>query len=211
RHVLAPSKDSMQLAIRAVGGFVPGTRTRVVYNGMDVAWIARQAARPLPGSLAARRGPRVGMVGNLDARKDPALLVQAAAEVRHAVPDVEVLLVGAFRDPAYEASVRGRIGALGLTQVVHVTGFLPNPFPVVRTFDVLAHPSRRDPFPLALLEGMALERPIVASSVGGIPEMLVNGESGVLVPPEDAGALARALIGLLGDADRRARLAAAAH
>src|SRR5262249_12288109 len=71
RHVLAPSKDSMQLAIRAVGGFVPGTRTRVVYNGMDVAWIARQAARPLPGSLAARRGPRVGMVGNLDARKDP--------------------------------------------------------------------------------------------------------------------------------------------
>jgi glycosyltransferase involved in cell wall biosynthesis len=151
------------------------------------------------------------MVGNLDARKNPAVLVEAMAMVRARVPDARALLVGAFRDPAYEASVRARIAALGLERVVTVTGFLKNPFPVVRTLDVLAHPALRDPFPLALLEGMALGRPIVASAVGGIPEMLVDGESGVLVPPADPEALARALVTLLEDGERRRRIGAAAY
>jgi hypothetical protein len=211
RHVIAPSADSLALAERALGGFAPGTRRAVVYNGMDVAWIAAQAAAPVPPSLDREDGPRIGMVGNLDARKNPALLVEAAAEVRRAVPDLRVLLIGAFRDPAYEDAVRGRIAALGLEQTVRVTGFLPNPFPVVGRLCVFAHPARRDPFPLALLEAMALARPIVAAAVGGIPEMLVDGESGVLVPADDAGALARALAALLVDGERRARLGAAAH
>ncbi len=211
RHVVAPSRDSLGLASRAIGGFAAATRSRVVYNGMDVAWIERQAARPVPNSVPKARGPRIGMVGNLDARKDPDLLVQAVAQVRAAVPRAEVILVGAFRHPAYEAGVRRRIAALGLTDAVRVTGFLANPFPVLRTLDVLAHPARRDPFPLALLEGMALRRPIVASAVGGIPEMLANGESGLLVPPEDAAALAAALVRLLRDEDERARLGAAAY
>ena len=211
RHLIAPSADSLALAERALGGFATGTRPHVIYNGMDVAWIERQAARPVPSLLPPPRGPRIGMVGNLDSRKDPDLLVQAAAEVRAAVPTLEIALVGAFRDRAYEASVRARIGRLGLATAVHVTGFLANPFPVVGTLDVLAHPARRDPFPLALLEGMALRRPIVASAVGGIPEMLVHGESGVLVPAEDARALAAALVRLLADRDERARLGNAAY
>src|SRR5439155_397099 len=101
--------------------------------------------------------------------------------------------------------------SLALADSVHTTGFLANPFPLVRTLDVLVHPARRDPFPLALLEGMALARPIVAAAVGGIPEMLVDGESGVLVPTDDAPALARAIVTLLRDPATRARLGAAAH
>jgi len=211
RHVIAPSADSLALAERALGGFAPGTRTHVAYNGMDVAWLERQAAAPIPAGFEPNGRPRIGMVGNLDARKDPGLLVAAAAAIREAVPDVEVLLVGSFRDPAYEAAVRGRIGALGLERAVRVTGFLPNPFPVVRTLDVLAHAAHRDPFPLALLEGMALARPIVATAVGGIPEMLVDGESGVLVPPADPAALAAAIVPLLRDPAARARIGAAGH
>jgi glycosyltransferase involved in cell wall biosynthesis len=213
RNVVAPSADSLELARRGVGAFAPGAVARVVYNGMDVERIAREAAAPPPRGIAGNHGagPSVGMVGNLDSRKNPALLVEAAALVRERVPDVRVLLVGAFRDPAYEASVRARVAALGLERAVTVTGFLANPFPVVRTLDVLAHPALRDPFPLALLEGMALARPIVASAVGGIPEMLVDGESGLLVPPADASALARALLALLQDRERRQRIGAAAH
>src|SRR5262249_5287519 len=112
--------------------------------------------------------------------------------------------------PAYEASVRGRIAALGLEDAVVVTGFLANPFPVVRTLDVVAHPALRDPFPLALLEAMSLARPVVASAVGGIPEMLEDGKSGLLVAPENAPALADALVSLLRDPARRARLGSAA-
>jgi glycosyltransferase involved in cell wall biosynthesis len=211
RHVIAPSADSLELARRALGGFAPGTRARVVHNGMDVARIARDAGAPLPAGLVAGEGPRIGMVGNLDPRKNPLLLVEALPAVRAAVPGTRALLIGSFRDPGYEAEVRGRITALGLEDAVAVTGFLANPFPIVRTLDVLAHPARRDPFPLALLEGMALARPIVASAVGGIPEMIADGESGLLVPPNDPRALAEALVALLRDPARRAAMGAAAH
>jgi glycosyltransferase involved in cell wall biosynthesis len=211
RHVVAPSADSLALAQAAVGGFARGTRARVVYNGLDVARIASEAAAPAGDARASGDGPRVGMVGNLDARKNPALLVEALARVRALIPGVRCLLIGGFRDPAYEADVRARVAALGLSSAVDVTGFLPNPFPLVRTLDVLAHPARRDPFPLALLEGMALARPIVASAVGGIPEMIEDGVSGLLVPSDDADALAAALVSLLRDPARRARLGAAAR
>lgn len=209
RHVVAPSADSLALARAALGDFAVGCRAHVVYNGMDVPRIAQQADAPLPHGIP-NGGPRIGMVGNLDRRKNPALLVEALPAVRAAVPGAHVVLVGAFKEPAYEAEVRRRIDELGLAGAVTVTGFLPNPFPVVRALDVLAHPARRDPFPLALLEGMALARPIVASRVGGIPEMIADGESGILVPPDDAAALAAALAALLTDAARRDRLGAAA-
>jgi glycosyltransferase involved in cell wall biosynthesis len=214
RSVVAPSADSLRLAREALGGFAPGVRGRVAYNGMDVERIRRAAAAAAPRALAddlVDGRPTIGMVGNLDARKNPATLVEAVPAIRAAVPDVRVLLVGAFPDRAYERTVRGRIAALGLEGAVRVTGFLPNPFPVVACLDVLVHPARRDPFPLALLEAMALARPIVASAVGGVPEMLVDGESGRLVPPDDAPALAAAVAALLRDPAAGARLGAAAH
>jgi glycosyltransferase involved in cell wall biosynthesis len=206
RHVIAPSADSLALAARAVGGFDRRTRARVAYNGIDVdAVLAAAGAAPPPGP------PTIGMVGHLDWRKNPALLVDAAARIRRRVPDLRVLLVGAFRAGRYEHDVRERVRALGLDDAVAVTGFLANPFPVVRGLDVVVHPAQRDPFPLALLEAMALARPIVATAVGGIPEMLVDGESGLLVPPEDAPALADAVTALLLDPARRARMGAAAY
>ena len=211
RHVVAPSADSLALAGRAVGGFPAGTRARVAYNGMDIARLEREADEPFPAALRVPPGPRVGMVGNLDWRKNPLALVEATALLRAQVPDVQVLLIGEFPGDDMRRRVRQRLGALGLEGHVHVTGFLPNPFPVVRTLDVLAHPALRDPFPLALLEGMALARPIVASAVSGIPEMLADGESGLLVPPDDPEALARALAALLGDETRRRALGEAAR
>jgi glycosyltransferase involved in cell wall biosynthesis len=211
RNVVAPSADSLALARAAVGGFRAGTQARVVYNGVDVVRLEREAAAPLAGAPVTDGRPRLGMVGNLDARKNPACLVEALTRVRAAVPDVEALLVGAFRDPAYERLVRGRIATLGLENAVTVTGFLPNPFPVVRALDVLVHPARRDPFPLALLEAMALARPIVASAVGGIPEMIEHDVSGRLVPADDPEALAAAVIPLLRDPALRARLGAGAR
>lgn len=209
QHVIAPSADSLRLAADAVGGWRPGTRGRVVYNGMDITRIVAEARQQSPVRLDG--GSVIGMVGNLDWRKNPALLVEAAARIRAAVPGVRVLLIGAFADARYAAEVRARIAALGLEDTVSVTGFLSNPFPVVQQLDVLVHPALRDPFPLALLEAMALARPIVASAVGGIPEMLIDGESGRLVPPNDAEALATAVIALLQDPARRRALGEAAY
>jgi glycosyltransferase involved in cell wall biosynthesis len=209
RHVIAPSADSLALAERAVGGWKPGVRARVAYNGMDVARIRREAEAPVTVDLA-NGGPRIGMVGNLDWRKNPRCLVEALPEIRRAVPAVRAFFVGAFPDAEAERATRARIADLGLTDVVRLTGFLANPFPLVRALDVLVHPALRDPFPLALLEGMALARPIVASAVGGIPEMLVDGASGRLVPPDDPRALADAVVGLLRDDAGRRRIGDAA-
>jgi glycosyltransferase involved in cell wall biosynthesis len=210
RHVIAPSADSLALAERAVGGFGADVRTCVAYNGMDVDRIAREASAPLPVDLGPP-GPRIGMVGNLDWRKNPRCLVEATPAIRAAIPNVTVFLVGAFPDAAAERAIRERVAALGIADAVRMTGFLPNPFPVVRALDVVVHPALRDPFPLALLESMALARPIVASSVGGIPEMLVDGESGWLVPPDDPAVLATAVTALLRDADVRRRMGDAAY
>src|SRR5437879_278358 len=181
---------------------------RVTYLGALRGW-RRWPARVRLGLAALRlarraRGADVFYSATLSSFP-PCLLAGALADVRAAVPEVRALLVGAFPDAAYAARVDRRVAALGLRDAVTVSGFLPNPFPVVRGLDVLVHPARRDPFPLALLEAMALARPIVAAAVGGIPEMLVDGESGVLVPPDDAPALGRALVALLRDPARRAR------
>src|SRR5262249_19581379 len=73
RHVVAPSADSLRLAGQAIGGFAPGVRARVAYNGMDVARIVREAEAPLPVVLGAGRA-HIGMVGNLDWRKNPRCL-----------------------------------------------------------------------------------------------------------------------------------------
>ena len=204
-----PDHAGMLRALRVLDDAAPrhGWELRFVLAGSN-GLVAREG--PPPAHLAPRGRPRIGMIGNLDPRKNPGLLVEALATMRRTI-DVEAALVGAFRDPAYEASVRGRIAALGLEGAVTVSGFLANPFPVVRTIDVVVHPARRDPFPLALLEAMALSRPIVASAVGGIPEMIEDGRSGVLVPADDAGALVGAVTALLADGERRARLGAAGH
>jgi glycosyltransferase involved in cell wall biosynthesis len=186
-------------------------RARVAYNGQDIARLEAAAREPLAANLVVPPGPRIGMVGNLDWRKNPRVLVDVAARLRERVPHLQVLLIGAFPNAEAEATVRAQITAQRLESCVHVTGFLANPFPLVRTLDVLVHPALRDPFPLALLEGMALAKPIVASAVGGIPEMLEHDRSGVLVPADDAAALAAAVQALLDDPERARRLGAAAH
>ena len=90
RHVVAPSADSLALARRALGEFAAGTRARVVYNGMDVERIACAAAAPLPAGLALGGGPTVGMVGHLDARKNPAATASSkAANMPAAKPSSE--------------------------------------------------------------------------------------------------------------------------
>ena len=161
-------------------------------------------------TFALPPGPRVGMVGNLDWRKNPTALVDATPAVLERVPTAQVVLIGAFPGPEAEARLRSRIAALGVGDHVHVTGFLANPFPVVRSLDVVAHPALRDPFPLALLEAMALGRPIVATRVGGIPEAVRHGDEALLVPPDDPLALADAIQRLFDDRELADRLGVAA-
>jgi glycosyltransferase involved in cell wall biosynthesis len=143
----------------------------------------------------------VGACGMANERKGVDLWLQMIEVIRRIAPrgDLRFVWVGAHDDgPVRTAS------ELGVDDLVEFTGELENPLPAVAAFDVFTLPSRADPFPLAVLEAMALARPVVAFAVDGVPEQV--GETGVLVAPEDVLALAEEVVSLAGDAARRQRL-----
>jgi glycosyltransferase involved in cell wall biosynthesis len=152
--------------------------------------------------------PVVGSIANFKAAKDHDTLLRAAARVRQALPDVRFLLVG---QGPLEAQVRHLAAQLGLEQTVIFGGFRTDVPRLVAGFDVFALSSTYEGLPIALIEAMALGRPVVATRVGGIPEVITDGADGLLVPPRDPEALAEGLLRVLGNPTLQAGLAAAAR
>ena len=188
---------------RLVNAGVDSRRVRVVPSGVPSQTFTGPMADPLP-SLAH---PRADFVGRLCEQKDPRTVLESAARLRSAASFV---LVG---DGPHRRAVERRIVELGLAGRVVVTGF-------VSRAEVAAHlahaqvmvlPSRYEELGTAIVEAMALGVPVVASRVGGIPEVVEHGRTGLLVPPGDAGALARAVDSLLADASGRRAMARAAR
>jgi glycosyltransferase involved in cell wall biosynthesis len=210
--VIASSRD---LAERAVA-LAPSCRPEVLLYGVDPADVA--FGDPEPWRRAAGREPGEMLVvalGRLVAKKGFSTLVDAIALLRRRGVSVRLLL-GGDGDLAADLEIRARsAGAEGFVRqagrIPHdrVGGFL-------RAGDVVVVPSVRDErgnvdgLPNVLLEALAAGRPVVASRIGGIPEVVVDGDNGLLVPPGDAGALADALQRLAEDPGLRMRLAAGA-
>ncbi|MES1993910.1 MAG: glycosyltransferase [Pseudomonadota bacterium] len=155
---------------------------------------------------AAHPGPlRIGQVGALvDHHKGQRVLFEAL-RLTPALAQCPVLLIGAGED---EVALRRE--ARDLPQVVF-TGFVDNVADHLAALDLFVFPSREEGLGSVLIDAMAQGLPIVASRVGGIPELIEDGQTGLLVPPGDASALAAALTRLVADAELRARLGAAAR
>jgi glycosyltransferase involved in cell wall biosynthesis len=136
----------------------------------------------------------VGVVARLEPEKGHPTLIEAWPIVLRAVPDAYLLIVGeGSRRDALEAQAR----ELRVAHRVVFTGRRDDVPAVTAALDVAVLPSYREAQGLTILEAMALSRPVVASNVGGIPEMIEDGRTGLLVPPHDADALAAAIIRLL--------------
>ncbi len=165
---------------------------RVIYNGAA-----------LPTSLATREEgsePLIGAVGRIAHEKGYPVLLQAL----HSVPGCRLVFVG---DGEERARLEEQVGELGLTERVIFAGWVQPPWSAHWALDVLAVPSFTEGFPLVIVEAMLAGTAVVASSVGGIPEIVVDGETGLLVPPGDVSALATALERLLGDRELRTAIA----
>jgi glycosyltransferase involved in cell wall biosynthesis len=163
----------------------------VIYNGVADAAVT---ARP-----RVVEGPVVGYVGRLSPEKGLDVLLRAV----RSLPEVTAILVGDGPD----RHRLERLGSeLGISSRVRMLGWQADPRPWFPGFDVFALPSRHEALGLAAVEAMLAELPVVASAVGGTPEVVADGDSGILVPPDDPDALAAALGSLLADQDRRQRM-----
>jgi len=181
------------------GGLDPA-KVRVVANGVDVAAI--DAARP--GPLVRRElglpesSPVIGLVGRLDHwGKGHKELFEAMASLKERHP-VHALIVGGGRRID---EIRALAASLGLAGEVHFLGPRRDVPDLLTAMDIFVLPSYSEGVSLALLEAMAAGLPVIATAVGGTPEVVTDGENGLLIPPRDAEALARALERLMGAPD----------
>ncbi len=148
--------------------------------------------------------PVVGCAARFEDQKRLDLLVQAAARL----PAVRVVLVG---DGSGRPHLEELATSLGIRERVSITGWQADARPYIAGFDVFVLPSRDEAFPLTIVEAMLSSTPVVATDVGSVREAVIDGETGLLVPPGDPGALATAIGRLLDEPGLGARLAANAR
>lgn len=197
RRVIAVS-DAVAVSMRNRG--VPGSCLTVVLNGT----IGTARAKSRSGAKALLEGPAIVFVGGLHARKGVSDLLSAFAKVRLLHPLARLHLVG---DGPARAEYTEMARALGGEAIIF-HGAQEDPYAFMLAADVFVLPSHADPAPLVLSEAREAGCAIVATSVDGIPEMLEDGQAGLLVPPRDAEALAEAIIGLINDRPRLEQLRA---
>jgi glycosyltransferase involved in cell wall biosynthesis len=180
-------------------GVADAARIRVIPLGLELEPLARG---PLPrGALRgeaqfAPTAPLIGCVGRLAPIKDLSTFLEAAARVHAARPDARFALVG---DGQERALLERRCTDLGLSGVVCFHGWKHDMEQVYGDLDVVVNSSRNEGTPVALIEALAAGRPVVATRVGGTPDLLAGGRHGQLVPAGDPDALARAILGVLDD------------
>lgn len=163
----------------------------------------------VPAELRARPGEgpaRLMVVARLDVPKDPFTLLRALAGLRERAWTLEWIGDGPRREPAERLAA-----SLGLADRCSFVGARGDVAERLARASVLVLPTDREGLPLCVLEGMRAGLPVVASAVGGIPEAVIAGRTGLLVPPADAPALGRAIASLLDDPEARARLGAEAR
>ena len=160
---------------------------------------------PRPDSLppGLRESSLVGTVARLQPEKGIESFLNAAARIAPLFPMARFVIVG---DGPLREELAALAEDLGLGDRLHFLGFRPDASAVMGSLDVLVVPSLTEGSPLVTLEAMSAGIPIIASAVGGIPDQVLHGRDGLLVPPGDPGAIAEALISLLRDSARARRL-----
>jgi L-malate glycosyltransferase len=183
--------NAQALAHEVIADGMPAGKVRVLHQGVELDRFDVQAAAD--PRLPPWDGPQVAVVANMQgAGKGHEDLLRAATRL----PRVRFLLCG---DGGHRAHLQRLARELGLGERVLFLGKRADVPALLGRVSALAHPSHAEGLPNAIIEGMAARRPVVATSVGGIPELVLDGATGLLVPPRDPEALAAALERILSD------------
>jgi glycosyltransferase involved in cell wall biosynthesis len=198
---LTPKMDHLIAVSRAIERKLDeegrvGAPISLIYNGVD---LTRYSEPDICGTLHSEfpippDSPIVGVVARLEPEKGHPTLIAAWPAVIAAVPKAHLLIVG---EGSQRELLEAQVKELGIRSSVTFTGRRDDVPAVTAALDIAVLPSYREAQGLSILEAMALSRPVVASAVGGIPEMIEDGRTGLLVPPRDPAALSAAIVRLL--------------
>lgn len=203
-RLIAVSEEVRTFSIEAMK--LPADRVVAIRNGVPTArFVGNDAAgQALRAELGiAADAPLMGVVARLSEQKDHHNFLRAAAQVHAQLPTTRFLIVG---DGELRAELEKLTKELGLTQAVIFTGIRRDVPAVLAALDLLVFSSAWEGLPVALLEAMASSRAVVSTAVGGVPGVLIDGSTGLLVPPANSAALADACLALLRDPQRREAL-----
>jgi glycosyltransferase involved in cell wall biosynthesis len=204
-RIIANAEAVRRFLIESIG--LPAGKIRVIRNGLDLgefdAAAAREPSAPTPETSGA---PVIGTVGRLEPQKGTCYLLDAFARLPPETGPAELWVIGGGPDLE---PLRSQAQALGVAARVRFLGPRPDVPALLGRLDLFVLPSLWEGLPNAALEAMAARRAVVATNVDGTPEAVADGVTGLLVPPADADALARAIAILLRDPERRGTLAEA--
>ncbi|TWH45300.1 glycosyltransferase family 4 protein [Sporomusa sp. KB1] len=215
RHIRAPLKNSglRRWAYKKVNKVIavsqtvknaitifPSEKIAVVYNGIDV----EKYSAAQPGTLRKELGisPQtkiVGMVGRVNPSKGQETFIQSIPEILCKLPDTVFVVIGGGSDE-YISELKRINGA------VNFLGVRNDILGIMRDLDVFVLASWNEPFGLVTVEAMAAGTPVVATNTGGTAEIIIDGESGILIPPKDPAKLAQAIIRVLTDSELAGKL-----
>ncbi|MCP4398068.1 MAG: glycosyltransferase [bacterium] len=193
---------------------IPASKTFTIPNGIDLKkYDPQHVDEERVNALKAEWGIRsttkvIGIVANLCKMKGHNILVDALPHIQDKFPEIKCLFVGTdFLAGEIQQYVRQR----ACEQTVIFTGFQEDIPEILALMDIFVLPSQWEGLPTALLEAMAMKTPVIASSVGGIPELVEHEKSGILIPPDRSDALAKATILLLGHPEISRKMATCAY
>lgn len=185
---------------------VPKRKIVRIHHGVDLQ--KYQLRSGIDGKNSASH-TIIGIVGQLGERKGHLYLLKAARSITQTCPHVSVWIVG--NEPRnsterYTERLQSYVKNAQLEQHVTFWGFRKDIPDILAQLDILVLPSLQEPFGKIVIEAMAMGKPVIASRVGGVPEIVMHGETGILVPPKDSAAIQQALEQLIHDQEKRKQM-----
>lgn len=193
-RVIAVSNHSKSQLVHYEG--IKPSKIDVIYNGVnfDTTLATGLSVREELGITPAT--PLIGTISRLTAQKGTRYLLEAIPAIVEQCPRAEFLIVG---DGDQREKLEQQSRSLGIDRIIHFVGYQKAVDRYIEALDLFAMPSIWEGMPLGLLEVLSMGKPVVATSVGGIPEVIVDQETGYLVPPENASTLANTIIQAIGN------------
>ncbi|WP_433974173.1 glycosyltransferase family 4 protein [Tunturiibacter lichenicola] len=198
---------SDEVTLRLLKAGVREDKIHLVENGIDLRPFDNATPSLQEGSTSGY-SPIVGLIGRLANEKGVDIFLRAAARVLVELPSAKFVVVGEGPD---HDKLESLIDELKIRESVLMLGRRDDMPSVYASLDIMVSSSRQEGLPIAILEGMASRRPIIATAVGAVPTVVLDGRTGVLLPPEKIEALASEIANLLRDPARRMSLGTAAR